>query len=411
MPPSDRAILLVVHTDTVIGEPYTWLANRLAAQTQADVRCYAISTFRTTLSEIAAQGLKEILIVPLVIGAAHPVVGEIAAVQAWAQAQWPSTSFRNTAPYADAPLLASLLVRQLTVALARAPDVDRNEVTAIVLAPYGSESDLNAELASVVRRFWERSGVGWAELAFLQAGTPDLPTALRRSQMSGSSATIIVPITLFADATYQRIASKVAELDVLLAAPLVSIEGATATVAVRVAQGEALAHHAHDHSLLPTRYQNGAPVRAAPMAAAALKYDAEGRVAWDEIWGDFCDLGLAGGPAHRGTLLEPASPEAVCADPASYNQVVAELERGLRMVTELEVLTNTPPGWIGLRCRDEAMSIWLLRAILVENVAARREGSIIFLPAGPHFRLEHEIKNVVTVVAKTHHYWTEHAGR
>lgn len=33
---------------------------------------------------------------------------------------------------------------------------------------------------------------------------------------------------------------------------------------------------------------------------------------------------------------------------------------------------------------------------------------ILLLPAGPDFRIEYEIKNVVTAVAKTHHYWTEH---
>jgi sirohydrochlorin cobaltochelatase len=59
-------------------------------------------------------------------------------------------------------------------------------------------------------------------------------------------------------------------------------------------------------------------------------------------------------------------------------------------------------------CADEAMALWLLRAIVVENVAVRREGSVLFLPAAPHFRLEGEIKNVITVVAKTHHYWNEH---
>jgi len=31
-----------------------------------------------------------------------------------------------------------------------------------------------------------------------------------------------------------------------------------------------------------------------------------------------------------------------------------------------------------------------------------------YLPARPDFKLEKEIKNVITVVAKTHHYLTEH---
>jgi sirohydrochlorin cobaltochelatase len=38
----------------------------------------------------------------------------------------------------------------------------------------------------------------------------------------------------------------------------------------------------------------------------------------------------------------------------------------------------------------------------------RRDERILYLPAGPAFRLEHESKNVITVVAKTHHYWREH---
>jgi sirohydrochlorin cobaltochelatase len=53
--------------------------------------------------------------------------------------------------------------------------------------------------------------------------------------------------------------------------------------------------------------------------------------------------------------------------------------------------------------------LWLLRAIVVENVSVRRENNVLYLPAAPHFQLGGEIKNVITVVAKTHHYWTEHA--
>jgi urease accessory protein len=171
-------------------------------------------------------------------------------------------------------------------------------------------------------------------------------------------------------------------------------------------------HHPHNlpgmESILPPRYQGDAAVSAAPMGAADLKFDAEGRVAWDELWQDFCDLALAGGPPHRGTLLEPVSPEEARATPEDYQRVIAELARGLTMISGLEVLTDAAPGWIGLVCTDEAMALWLLRAIIVENVSVRREENVLFLPAAPSFRLEEEIKNVITVVAKTNHYWTEH---
>ncbi len=162
--------------------------------------------------------------------------------------------------------------------------------------------------------------------------------------------------------------------------------------------------------ILPPRYQNlGVTVSAAPMGAAALEYDKEGNVAWDEIWTGYCELALAGGAPHRGTLLEPVSPDAVAREPERYEQVLRELERGIRLVTGLPTKRSETPGWIGFVCESEEMALWLLRAIVVENVTVRREENVLWFPAGPDFRLEREIKNVVTVIAKTNHYWQEHA--
>lgn len=161
-------------------------------------------------------------------------------------------------------------------------------------------------------------------------------------------------------------------------------------------------------NILPPRYQLSTP-SAAPMGAAALKLDADGNAAWDEIWTDFCDLALAGGPSHRGTLLEPVHPDEVLHDPAGYEKTLRELERGIHMVTGLKVIRSQSPGWIGMECESEDMALWLLRAIIVENITVRREGTTLYFPASPVFRLEYEIKNIITVVAKTHHYWREHA--
>ena len=58
----------------------------------------------------------------------------------------------------------------------------------------------------------------------------------------------------------------------------------------------------------------------------------------------FCDLALAGGPPHRGTLLEPANPQDVQADLAGYERVLRELERGIRMVTGLAVIRSEALG-------------------------------------------------------------------
>jgi cation diffusion facilitator family transporter len=162
-------------------------------------------------------------------------------------------------------------------------------------------------------------------------------------------------------------------------------------------------------NILPPQYQLNTTVSAAPMGAAGLVYGADGKVAWDEIWQGFCDLALAGGPPHRGTLLEPVSPDTATADPQAYEKVLAELERGIHMVTGLPVIQSTTPGWIGLQCDNDDMAIWLLRAIVVENISVRREGKLLFFPAASNFRLEKEIKNIITVIAKTTHYWHDHA--
>ncbi len=135
-------------------------------------------------------------------------------------------------------------------------------------------------------------------------------------------------------------------------------------------------------TLLPEAYRDSyEAVQPTPMGSAGLKYDVEGQVAWDQIWGGFCDLAMAGGPPHKGALLEPGTETDIDAQFDRYDAVV------------------------------DAMAGWLLRAIVMENVAACRRGSILELPAAPHFRLEKEIKNVVTVIAKTSHYWLGHMPR
>jgi hypothetical protein len=162
-------------------------------------------------------------------------------------------------------------------------------------------------------------------------------------------------------------------------------------------------------TILPAQYHECyEDVLPISMGSAALKTGPDGRVAWDEVWTTFCDLALAGGPPHRGTLLQPATSDEVLANPEEYQQVVAELGRGIYMVTGLGVQTYPAPGWIGVRCLGVGMAGWLVRAIVAENVTARHEGETLYLPTGPAFQLAKEIKNVVTVIAKTCHYWLDH---
>lgn len=170
-----------------------------------------------------------------------------------------------------------------------------------------------------------------------------------------------------------------------------------------------------DHRLrtmLPPAYQDSyESLEPRPMGSAGLKRDEDGRVAWDEIWGSFCDLAMAGGPPHKGALLEPASAAEVEADPGRHDEAVSEICRGVEMVSTMPCEPSPDPGWVRVECYSPTMAAWLLRAITMENVSARATGPMLDLPAAPHFRLEKEIKNVITVVAKTCHYWLEHIAR
>jgi sirohydrochlorin cobaltochelatase len=162
-------------------------------------------------------------------------------------------------------------------------------------------------------------------------------------------------------------------------------------------------------AMLPEPYQESCDnVLPLLMGSAGLKYGDDGKVAWDKIWGSFCHLAMAGGPPHKGRLLEPARKEEIDAEPETYREVVNEICRGIGMVTGLAAEQSPISGWVRMHCKSASMAEWLARAIVMENVSARSGDRWLDLPAGPHYQIHKEIKNVVTVVAKTCHYWLDH---
>ena len=163
------------------------------------------------------------------------------------------------------------------------------------------------------------------------------------------------------------------------------------------------------NAILPPRYVGCfEDVSPQSMGSARLKYDPDGKVSWGQIWTTFCHLALAGGPPNRGRLLDPVPVADVRSHPTEQQAVVAEIERAIRLSTELPTTEDKAPGWVGVRCHDEDMAAWLVRAIVAENVSARHEGKVLYVPAGPQFRVEKEIKSVVVSLAKTCHYLLDH---
>ena len=143
----------------------------------------------------------------------------------------------------------------------------------------------------------------------------------------------------------------------------------------------------------------------AAMASANFVYNNDNSIAWDQMWDTFCVLASEGGPPHRAAIL-CATP---AADPASpnYRAAVAEIARGIHLVSGLQAVPASN-GWLAVDCGDSNKARWLSDQIRNENVESYAEGTCFFVPVGESFAIKGEIKNVVTVVAKTTHYWYEH---
>lgn len=145
--------------------------------------------------------------------------------------------------------------------------------------------------------------------------------------------------------------------------------------------------------------------KSVPMPAAPMKYLPDGQVDWGNMWETFCAPAYDGGPPHRETMLcadVPDDPE----NPA-YQAIVKELIRGIYAVSGLGAQPATP-GWIAVTCDSAEMAQWLCEFIQFENVQVNDKRKVLLVPVGESYTLKGEIKNVVTVIAKSTHYWRDH---
>lgn len=145
---------------------------------------------------------------------------------------------------------------------------------------------------------------------------------------------------------------------------------------------------------------------AKPMAAAPMRYNDDGTVDWGNMWDSFCVLASAGGPPHRGTLLQPD--ESVDINSEGYQNTAKEIIRGIFLVSGLRAQLTDKPGWLAVPCDSEGMAEWVAEQAKHENVKFTHEGNHVYVPCGVDWPVKGEVKNVITVVAKTTHYFADH---
>lgn len=428
------------------------LSARLALPVATGFLEFADPPLAEAVAGCVSAGASRIVILPFVLGPATHQKNDIPSMVHWARERWPNVEIRYGASLGAQHSLVTALADRIADALASTPSVEPLEQTAVVVVGRGSrDPDSNSEVAKMARLVFEGRNYGWVETAFHSLTRPGVEDMVDRVIRLGARRVVVAPYLLFGGRIADGIAAGATSVCQSHSVPLVVSQPLSGHPGVldavvreyhRAAEGLSAANcdlckyrlrfagfenelnlpqgsdHRHGFrgidSVLPPRYRGEIPVSAAPMSAANLQYDQDGRVAWDRIWGSidpdspFCELALAGGPPHRGSLLEPVDPTAVIRDPGAYAGVIEELSRGIGLTTGLRAHPGKAPGWLAVECDSAEMAIWLLRAIVVENISARREDSTLYLPVGPDFRLEHEIKNVITALAKTHHYWKEH---
>src|SRR5439155_1406978 len=106
-------------------------------------------------------------------------------------------------------------------------------------------------------------------------------------------------------------------------------------------------------------------------------------------------------------VIDATVPAAVHQASATLAARLAEMQGGIWETTGLYA-ESIEPGWLAVTCESPTMAAWMCAAIILENVDARVEEERLVLPAGPDYQLKDEVKSIITVVAKTHHYWQAH---
>lgn len=407
-----------------------------------------------TLDALVAEGVTDVTVAPAFLLAAGHIKNDVPAALDAARLRHPGVTFRYAAPLGVEPRLVRVLHARIRARTTTAPPDD----TVILLVGRGtSDPDANADVYKLGRLLWEgRAGKG-VEIAFASLTHPTIPAGIARCVALGARHIIVVPLFLFTGVLIQRIqtqvqteAARYPDVTCTVTEHLGGDPLLADLFTDRVSEADAgtvrmncdtcvyrapslgfedragLPHtsdashglrglddvfpsspHTHGYGLPPPLAIPVAPAGVPspqPMSSAPMRYAADGAVDWGTMWDSYCALAWDGGPPHRGTMLDAE----IESDPehADYRAAVSEIIRGIAAVSGLTAVPSTT-GWIAVHCPSASMAGWLCAAIVQENVAARAEGFILFVPVGEHFRVEKEIKNVITVVAKTTHYWEE----
>ena len=192
----------------------------------------ASPSIRSAVARLAAEGERDITVVPLLLGAASHSKTDVAASVQAARFDHPQVVFRYGRPLGPHPVVVDVLERRLVEAGAA-------QLPVVLVANGSLDPDANAGVAATARLLWEGREHPSVDYAFVSTTRPSIPEALDRLRDKGR----IAVARYFLGPGY--LPTKVAEvaggsgLDVVVSEPLGASEGLATLVLGRFDEARA----------------------------------------------------------------------------------------------------------------------------------------------------------------------------
>ncbi|MCQ4083093.1 sirohydrochlorin chelatase [Streptomyces sp. RB6PN25] len=164
------------------------------------------------VDRLAAEGVREVIALPLLLTRAFHAKSDIPAVLREAEGRHPRLTIHQADVLGPSPLLISALERRLREA--GMPDGDRGS-TGIVLASAGSTDPEAIAVIAEIAREWRRTGWCAVRPAFASASLPRTEDAVRELRAEGVQRVAVSPYVIAPGFLPDRIVAGAAHADAL----------------------------------------------------------------------------------------------------------------------------------------------------------------------------------------------------
>jgi sirohydrochlorin cobaltochelatase len=190
----------------------------------------ASPSIRAALDSLAAEGVDDVVVLPLLLTAASHSKTDIAGSVQAGRVVHPGVRLRYGRPLGPHPVLVERLASRLAEAGARPED------PVVVVAGGALDPDANAAIATTARLLFEGRSYPSVDIAFASTALPSVPEALAKLVRLGHTSASVASYFLgpgFLPRLVERQAHAVDGLEVVVSAPLGVSDGLASLVARR----------------------------------------------------------------------------------------------------------------------------------------------------------------------------------